>query len=360
MFTGPTAHLPPLYPALLAVLHLLTGELPVEYFFASVDLLNAAAYAGLVVASVSLARRLGGLLEARIVAGLLVSLPLVQVVPGWESTVVAAAMAVYCCYCLSPKPRASVLGLLGAITALLNVPAALFVVVWSAGLIILRRERITFVLRAGLLAGLLCSPWMVRNLLVLGTFCIRDNSGLEIQVSNNEYAQAAFADNFDPSFTRLHPNISRTEAEQVKSLGEAEYNRRKWALARAWMEKHPTRFLQLSFWRMWRFWFPDRRDQVFAPAIWLVTLLSIPAMFASFRQCDEKTILTAALLAYSLPFCFVQSMLRYRTPVVWVTVVFAASTLVRVRLWRWPAFASLHESQMPACKLPFDGRAGEV
>lgn len=333
MFTGPTAHLPPFYPLLIAAVMKLTKPFPEAYFYHAMNLLNAVAFGFTVIAAVQFARRLQRSAESAFVGFLLVALPIVQVLAGWEVGFVACFLVLFCSYSLDPKAKPWLLGLLAAAVALLNVPSAVFAAIWSFGLVWVKRWGWPILLRVGAVSILLCLPWMLRNQIRVGSFCLRDNFGLELQISNNDYACPQFHDNVLSSFPRYHPNVSAVEAAKVRALGEVAYNRSKTEQTVAWMRSHPVHFLQLTLLRTAAFWFPDSREHVFSQCVWIVTLLSIPGMIWSLRRRDEQTVLTVALLAYSLPYLLVESALRYRTPVIWVSAFFAVETMRQAAIW---------------------------
>jgi hypothetical protein len=317
----------------------LCQSFPVAVFYHAMNLINALAFGVLTVAAVRLSPRLAPGQPRWLVGALLIGLPVVQVLAGWEVGLVACGTVVFCTYSLGARTKAWVLGLIGGAVALMNVPAMLFLAVWSAGIAIVRRWEPSFVLRMVGVTALVCVPWMIRNQVVLGSFCLRDNFALELQISNNDYACPQFHDNVLSSFPRFHPNVSFQEALRVRQIGEVAYNRSKLQTVLHWIGQHPRHFLQLTFLRTSAFWFPDSREQGFSPCVWLITALSVPGMMLSLRRRDEQTILMLALLVYSLPYLVVQATLRYRTPVVWVTVFFAAETMWQAALW-WTARSS--------------------
>jgi hypothetical protein len=75
----------------------------------------------------------------------------------------------------------------------------------------------------------------------------RDNFGLELSVSNNDWAQFGIRANIaSDSFDKLHPNHNVTEAGKVLEMGEVKYNDVDLREALHWIISHPARFVKLS------------------------------------------------------------------------------------------------------------------
>ncbi len=330
--TGPTAHLPPLYPAFLSIFFWVFKN-QLFYNYLSLSVVTAVLYG---IAAAFLPTLGNAVLKNRgagVLAGcVIVTLPVVQVLPSWEVVPLFLCLMIFCYISLSAAPRAWLLGVLGAIASLLNVPAVLFLATWSIGLTVLKKWRPRTLGVALAVCFGLCLPWMIRNYLVIGSFCIRDTFGLELQVSNNDHAQPFMSDNIETAHVLYHPNLSRPQAVLVKQIGEVEYNRRKLNEALAWIKTNPSKFATLTAEHFLFFWFPDRR-LAFGPVIWLVTLLSIPASISALRTSTPRSVLLIALIAFSLPYMVVQSDLRYRTPTLWITALFAGQSVQMLLGW---------------------------
>jgi hypothetical protein len=180
---------------------------------------------------------------------------------------------------------------------------------------------------------LICTPWMVRNQMQLGTLMMRDGLGLELRVSFNDCAPYGFEQSQEQGcFGRFHPNQNLAEAKEVRRVGEVPYFSDRMRGAMDWIAQHPGRSLQLVAGRTWLFWFPSihrwppfLRSPVQTVAIWALTLLSFVGLWLSFRRGVPASAILG-LLAASFPLIYyvVQFDPRYRYPILWVTSVEAA------------------------------------
>ncbi len=325
MATGATAHLPPLYPALVAAFLRCFGVN--KFAFVALSVVTALLF-GYVVSSLPPFaegmrwKRAVGLIAA--VA--LLSLPVCEISLAWESVMVAAGLLCFCVVTYAGQRCCLLAGVIAAAVCLSNPVGVLFLGTWSVGLLWRKVWTPRAFVAAWLLCAALCFPWMLRNYFVLGSFCLRDDFGLELQVNNNDSATALLDDSF-PAHSRYHPNLNRYQAAKLAAVTEPEYNSLKLATALQWIQAHPLRFLTLSGQRTFYFWFPPFRSGPFAAATWLLTILSIPSMVMAFQRRDLRALLVVSMFAYSLPYGLVNAELRYRTPVLWITALFAGETV---------------------------------
>ncbi len=323
--TGATAHLAPLYPALLASSLRTFGVDRTAFLAVSV---LASVLFGYVVSSLpALAQRVHGRKAVGLIAALLVlSMPVFQMSFQWESIFVAADLLCFCLATYKGQGRSFFPGFLAATVCLSNPVGILFLGTWSAGLLLKKIWTLRAFAAVWLICGALCLPWMLRNYFVLGSFCLRDNFGLELQVNNNDLAVPLLSDNA-PAHSRYHPNVNRFQAAQLAAVNEPEYNSLKLEKAKSWIRTHPVRFITLALQRAFYFWFPDARSGPFAATTWLLTILSIPSMAVALRRKDLAALLVLSMFAFSLPYVLVNVELRYRTPVLWITALFAGETV---------------------------------
>ena len=170
----------------------------------------------------------------------------------------------------------------------------------------------------GALALILCIPWIARNYLVLGApYFIRDNFGLELFLSNQDRAAPEMAANYA---IRFHPTGNPDEAAQVAALGEGPYNGAKLRMALGWTRSHPWSFVSLSAARVFRYWFPSR-DWV-AYGYWLINLLAIVGVWLA-RRNSTALLLVRAAVFYSLPYAVIQASPKYGYPMLWVSALLA-------------------------------------
>jgi len=129
-----------------------------------------------------------------------------------------------------------------------------------------------------------------------------------------------------------HPNTSIAEAERLRSLGEIEYDRMRVQDTMAWVRSHRTPFLHLSLARFRDFWLPPREDHPFkSVTIWIATLLSIPGLLLMIYRRERVTPFALFVLAiYPLMYYVVVSDVRYRIPVLWLSLLPAGYFLAKI------------------------------
>ena len=218
---------------------------------------------------------------------------------------------------------------------------------------------------------IICAPWMVRNQLRLGTEWMRDGLGLELHVSFNDCAPYGFEQSQGQGcFGLFHPNQNPDEAQAVRRLGEASYNRDRMQKALAWIVRRPGRTAQLVAERAWFFWFPsiDRwppylRNRTQSLILWALTLTSLGGVWRSIkRRTPGAPVLGTLLALFPLVYFVVQFDPRYRYSILWVTWLESAcfcaflwtrvaaavsaweplqwGTSLRLTSARWPSWAS--------------------
>lgn len=333
--TGPTAHMPPFHPALLAgIYHLLGPTLAAGYATWLVLIACHGAMWGMLP---WLAARLGLSPGAGLLAGVAGAL-----LPRWPGYVEApSAIAIglmigaFLARWEGPGPTRAGSLLLGvAIGAGLHVspsllPVALGLLAWE----VLGTARRPGLLRSALVVGgmaLACVPWTVRNERALGgVFFLRSNFGLELRMGNHEGAGA----NLDLSArggTERHPRTDEDEARKVAELGELAYMRAAGREARAWIAAHPGEFLRLTGLRVGQFWIGPVDDPVAMLGIGLLTLLSAVGAWRAFPSlpADRRAALLVPLLLFPLVYYFVGFEARYRQPLDGLAFLLAASAFL--------------------------------
>jgi hypothetical protein len=339
--TGPTAANPPLYPFLLAVAFRLLHSL---------DLVALAATAANIIANAITATLLPrvsilfyGDKRPGIVAAILwiFACPLL---PAWDVEFTVLTILIFCLFTSATmaKSRSSLTavtaGLLASALFLLN-PSTLFIFgPWALWLAFERRKALgqAFAYCSITFAVLLMvgSAWGFRNKQQLGAFAIRTNLGMALYVSNNDCASPSLKES-EQNFCHEahHPNTSIEEARLLISLGEIRYDRLREADAKTWMRTHPSAFRHLTLGRIRDFWFPVPWDSRFESAvIWLATALSIPGLVIMGRRHDRVLVFVLlALLIYPLMYYIIISDVRYRLPVLWLSLLPAGSFVI----WVW-------------------------
>jgi hypothetical protein len=145
-------------------------------------------------------------------------------------------------------------------------------------------------------------------------------------------------------FKTVHPNVNITEAQKLVAMGEPAYQQALLKRAINWIQQHPQRFLSLTLQRFWFFWFPSdegnnvaellsmgKRRGLHAFVIYLVTLLSLPGLLLLFaRNRPSGTICFLWLGVFPLIHYIVQFEDRYRSPILWLTLLLAGFTIAAV------------------------------
>jgi len=381
LLTGPSAHLAPAVPGFLALL--------VKVFGAGGSGMRAVEIASAI--SVSLLLALFPLMSALlgmgplngVLAAFFWIIAKVEINLGSEGFYAALLVAAACCcYRLlldaEPPSVARLSLLLGRLigVSLLVIPsiAPVFAVciVWE-----MWRKRLDFfkgpALALVLLPALIVTPWLIRNYMVFHRiFFVRDDLGLELQVSNNDCAQfGQSANNNSGCFYKFHPNVNPAEAQKVLELGETRYNDLKLIEAKDWIKAHPAQFARLTAMRFIVFWVPNDSGKIFfwmpppvvktdfadpglvqamGPAlpgndtrrvrewlvIYLMTLLSVAGLVMLYKRDMKSTaILVSCLIFFPLIYYFVQFDGRYRYPILWITFLLGSlpiSTLLAYSL----------------------------
>ena len=344
--TGPTAHMPPFHPALVAAIyHLLGPTLAAGY----VLWLFLIACHGVMWGMLPwLGGRLGLSPRAGLLAGVVGAL-----VPRWPGFVEAPAaiaiglvLAAFLARWEAGRTTAGGSLALGAATglalhvtpSLLPVPVGLLA--WEA--LSVRPPRwgrgVALVLLGMTLA---CVPWTWRNHRELGGLIfIRSNFGLELRMGNHEGAGATLELSARGG-TERHPRSREDEARKVKELGELAYMRAAEREAREWIAAHPGEFLRLTALRVVQFWLGPVDDAGTALGISLVTILSLVGAWRAFPALTigQRAAILVPLLLYPLVYYVVGFEARYRQPLDGLALLLAASAFFPPRgdSATWPA-----------------------
>jgi len=338
--TGATAANPPMYPFLLS---LLVRILRVDSFVVlAATLLNILANA----VTAALLPRVSWMFYGDVRPGIAASvlwLLSTALMPSWDTGCTAATLLLFCLFSSKTMGRSSsflpglIAGLLAGILFLFNPSTILIFAPWIAYLVFERRVSLRQVTAycAALVAVLvlMVSSWMFRNYEELGAFVVRTNLGMTLYSSNNDCASSSLIDEERTNcYQSHHPNTSIAEAERLRSLGEIEYDRMRVQDTMAWVRSHRTPFLHLSLARFRDFWLPPREDHPFkSVTIWIATLLSIPGLLLMIYRRERVTPFALFVLAiYPLMYYVVVSDVRYRIPVLWLSLLPAGYFLAKI------------------------------
>jgi len=346
--TGPSAHLAPGFPFLLAGIYKVFGNGVAGLFVA--DLMNSA-----ISASVGALLPVAGILcgadpPVAFAAGLLYAMvppqPYTESKGGWEAP--AGALLLLMAFILVrnqiaarnlEKRKAAAAGLLTGLSGLF-LPTLGPVIVGFIAIMVAYKHKyagraVAFASVAFLVALAVVAPWFVRNRIVFGQWVpIRDNLGLELHVAYWDKAAPSLKENLIiRSHFEVHPHVNASEALKVRKFNEVEYNKRQMEAAEQWIMTHPSRFLQLTLKHFKLFWLYGIRSFLLIP-FFLVGLWWIATHDrASFY------LLATIFAIQPLIYYFVQFDPRYRHPLDWamvLTAVVGASYIYqRARAFRW-------------------------
>ncbi|HEX5233864.1 MAG TPA: glycosyltransferase family 39 protein [Silvibacterium sp.] len=139
--------------------------------------------------------------------------------------------------------------LLWALISLSNSTLLLFLPACGIWILAGARNKAPAVRRAfasGLVFLAVVSPWMIRNYRVFHEFVpFRSNFGAELYMGNNPAADGM------PWGKTVNGEY---QVRRYTQMGEVAYANEQGSLAKSWIARHPTRFLELSLKRFYCFW----------------------------------------------------------------------------------------------------------
>jgi hypothetical protein len=361
--TGPTAVNPPLYPFILSGFIKVFQRMSLAYYAAVMGciLVNAVTAALLPrVALVFFGDPIAG------IAASILWLATMQTIPGWDTNYTVLGLIVYCLVTAQVLRmdrfagwRAGVGGVVGGCLFLLNPSTVLVTFPWIGYLLWRTRARLRGALiYCGIIVfatSLFVEGWGCRNYVQLGGFVTRTNLGFTLYASNNDCAEPSLIkEELSGCYGASHPNENLREAELLQKIGEIQYDHLRVADTKAWMKANPAKFLQVTGARAVEFWFPATevipegqggfisifgipgyaqrwaaQQNRIAYAMRLVTVVSLPGLVLMVRRREPIAlyVLTVSVI-YPLMYYIVVSDMRYRYPVLWLSLL-PAGYLVR-------------------------------
>jgi hypothetical protein len=344
--TGPTAVVPPVYPFLLAILFRVL-KYPYLVFMGAL-ICNILVNAWIAV----LLPRVSFVFYADAMPGIFASvlwLLTARLMPSWDACYTLAGLLFFCLFSAKSIGRTDKTitfgvgaGVIGGLLFLSNPLTLLIFLPWI-GYLLWRekppvRRAIYYCCPLLITVLLFGGGWALRNKQQLGALVLRTNLGMTLAASNNDCAAPSMMENQRKGcYQAHHPNTSAAEAQLLVSLGEPEYDRHRKAEAISWIGANPGPFSKLTLRRVWQFWFPPR-EYTSLPAylIWFATALSLPGLILMARRREAITLyMTGVLLIYPLMYYVVVTDVRYRYPLLWLSLLPAgyamAAVLARLR-----------------------------
>ena len=337
--TGPTAHVSPGYPLILAGIYRLfgagqRGELVKEMVASTV---SSAVWALVPLAASILGMPpLVGFFAALLGAALPLKLS-VETKGDWEAPFAALATMLTACVTVllwrrrTFTTREAVRSGIAWGVSLWFVSALLpaFLLFALAGFFQgLWGRHVKFLAIQACVVSVMLAPWVIRNKIELRSPIItRSNFGLELRLSNNDLAGPLERDNYLKGvYHTYHPLQSVAQAELVKALGEPGFNHQATAEALTWIRTHRARFLKLTAERTFYFWIQPVPGQL-GKAVWLglMSLMGFVGLYLFARR-DLWAALPLALflLILPLPNYLVHVGLRHRYPLDWICLLLSS------------------------------------
>ena len=361
--TGPTAHVNPIFPILMAAIMRVFGTQAAGIFAIK---LAAVFVVALQVAMLPvISERLGmGWLN-----GLVAALIWIAAAPAlqyfWESSYAALLLAIaaviyrkYANRDPSAIGRAWLLGATIGLLVLLMPTCGPVIGLWLL-LDVLHQDWKFIRSRFAPLVVLplfIVSPWLIRNYRVFHRPMLRDNFGLELGSANNDCAQFSVQRN-EQAGCNVHPNVNVAEAQKIIAMGEPQYNAMRRHAAFQWIVSHPERFARLTATRIMTFWFPSetatrpnytgvgrRRERAL---MYLMSLLCVPGLILLYRS-DQKSfaLCLVSLILFPIPYYITQFVFWHNYPVLWMIFLLGSLPVSTLggRIFRKPRPASVSHS----------------
>jgi len=335
MKTGPTAHVNPLFPILIASTMHVFGTQAAGIF--AIKLIAVLVMAVQVALLPAISERLEmGALNGLIAACIWIAAkPMLQYF--WESSYAALLLAigavVYRRYIDHDESGTGIAWVLGALIGLCILLMPTIAPVIGTWLLLDIMHRDWKFVRARILPlfvlpALIVAPWLVRNYRVFHRALLRDNFGLELGSANNDCAQFSVQLN-EQAGCNIHPNVNVAEALKVAQMGEPQYNAMRQHEAFQWIEAHPRRFMELTATRVAAFWFPSetaarhlytgfgrRRER---GLMYLMSILCAPGLLLLYRKDRVSFALCiVCLLLFPIPYYITQFVFWHEYPVLWM------------------------------------------
>ena len=336
--TGPTAHPPPFWPAVLALIYHAFGITATAGYVRG--LVAISSYSTLFGLLPWFGRKLGLGTRSGVIAGVvgaLIPRQGLDEIIGWGVTANAAmALGLLTVGFLRrwSKERCStgeslLLGIGCGAAFHLSPPLLLVVLGYLIFELWWKRDRRKWSLAGCVACGaiLACVPWTCRNYRALnGFFFIRSNFGLELRIANQAGADADIEVTFAHLGTVRHPSENLEEAYLVRDLGEAEYNRRARNEALKWIRTHWGEFSRLTGMRFLHFWCGPLRFPWVAALFTTVTVLALLGLlhFLPALDAPDRAALLIPLAIFPLVYYIVSYAAHYPAPLAWLLLLLAA------------------------------------
>lgn len=333
--TGPTAHLPPIYPYIVGLIYRIFGLTP-KAGLISLQLMVVTA-ATLYALLPWLSRKLGLGVYAGIIGGLAGALRVEWAGHGEYLTAILMGLILATLVQRWDEGRYSWGGslLLGlAIGVAFHLQPALLTVIAGCLLFELWWQRnpkqwgYAGVLTLGIF--LACIPWGWRNYTTFeSVLFIRSNFGLELRMGNHAGAAPTMKVMDAQGDEHRHPAAHFAEAKKLRKIGEIAYMQEAKEEAFAWIRSNPIDFSRLTLLRVVNLWFGPPYNPKTAIKISALTILAILGIWRVLPSLTipQRAVLIIPLVAFPLVYYVVGYMPRYRIPIDWVLYILGGAAL---------------------------------
>lgn len=200
-------------------------------------------------------------------------------------------------------------------------------------------RKCTYLLLMALAAALIATPWMARNMAVLGAPVLNTNGGFNLYLGNN------------PKATGWFVSISETPRaltwEALRKEGEVFASETLKNDAVQWIKDHPDRFAMLALKKMVYFWVPPVHEgkgnvsamEKLVRAVWAIqfialVLAAVAGLLMRSLHTRQTLILWLAVAGYTAVHMLFYVIFRYREPIMPIVAVMAALAMDAV-LTKW-------------------------
>jgi hypothetical protein len=189
---------------------------------------------------------------------------------------------------------------------------------------------------AAALLVVLLTPWTLRNRRVLGSWMfMRDNLGLELRLANADGVKASFPENIaSGEFCKVAPICSEASTQKIRQIGEVAFNQELGLEAKAWIVHHPAQFSRLTLERVAEFWADVPYERITRTVRLFWSAFAWAGLILLWRSGSKMAafLIGSILVIYPVPYYVMQYSNRYIVPVCFAIFLPAGFTMCEI--WR--------------------------
>ena len=339
--TGPTAHLPPIYPYLVSFIYRIYGLTSIG----GLRSMQLMVLTGSIIYALLpwISEKMGLGIQPGIIGG--VAGALIVEWPGHGEYLAAIAMGFILVTILRRWDHqhytwggSMLLGLVIGIAfhvqpALLTLilGCLVFELFWSRNS---KRWAYAGVVIVGILAASI--PWGWRNYVNFGSvFFVRSNFGLELRMGNHAGAVPTMEIMDAIGDEHRHPAAHIADAMRLRDVGEMAYMQEAKTEAVDWIKANPLEFLKLTALRFVNVWLGPPYNLEAALRVSALTTLAILGFWriSFLLTVPQRAALLIPLGTFPLVYYVVGYMPRYRIPIDWVLYLLAGAAVWQMATW---------------------------